>query len=165
MAIVLLLAFRSRLRLLPLALALASAAILFGLLGVVGGSLTMASVAVAADPDRPRRRLRDPVPGPLGRGGRPAAYQVPRQHASRRLAGGPRSPPPAWRPPPASWRSSSRRPRWSEASASSSSPASRIAFILAMTAGFAALGLRARARGAARSRRGSRARRRREARR
>jgi uncharacterized protein len=46
MAIVLLLAFRSRLRLLPLALALASAAILFGLLKLVGGSLTMASVAV-----------------------------------------------------------------------------------------------------------------------
>ncbi|HEY2056666.1 MAG TPA: MMPL family transporter [Solirubrobacterales bacterium] len=46
MAIVLLLAFRSRLRLLPMALALASAAIVFGLLDVVGGSLTMASVAV-----------------------------------------------------------------------------------------------------------------------
>jgi hydrophobe/amphiphile efflux-3 (HAE3) family protein len=46
MAIVLLLAFRSRLRLLPLALALASAAIVFGLLDLVGGSLTMASVAV-----------------------------------------------------------------------------------------------------------------------
>jgi hypothetical protein len=46
MAIVLLLAFRSRLRLLPLLLALASAAILFGLLDLVGGSLTMASVAV-----------------------------------------------------------------------------------------------------------------------
>ncbi|MBS1844639.1 MAG: MMPL family transporter [Actinobacteria bacterium] len=46
MAIVLLLAFRTRLRLLPLALALASAAILFGLLDLVGGSLTMASVAV-----------------------------------------------------------------------------------------------------------------------
>jgi uncharacterized protein len=46
MAIVLLLAFRSRLRLLPLALALASAAILFGLLDLAGGSLTMASVAV-----------------------------------------------------------------------------------------------------------------------
>jgi hydrophobe/amphiphile efflux-3 (HAE3) family protein len=46
MAIVLLLAFRSRLRLLPLALALASAAILFGLLDLVGGALTMASVAV-----------------------------------------------------------------------------------------------------------------------
>jgi uncharacterized protein len=46
MAIVLLLAFRSRLRLLPLALALASAALVFGLLELVGGSLTMASVAV-----------------------------------------------------------------------------------------------------------------------
>ncbi len=46
MAIVLLLAFRSRTRLLPLALALASAALVFGLLDLVGGSLTMASVAV-----------------------------------------------------------------------------------------------------------------------
>jgi hydrophobe/amphiphile efflux-3 (HAE3) family protein len=46
MALVLLLAFRSRLRLLPLLLALASAAIVFGLLDLVGGSLTMASVAV-----------------------------------------------------------------------------------------------------------------------
>ena len=46
MAIVLLLAFRSRMRLLPLALALASAALVFGLLELVGGSLTMASVAV-----------------------------------------------------------------------------------------------------------------------
>jgi uncharacterized protein len=46
MAAVLLLAFRSRLRLLPLVLALASAALVFGLLDLVGGSLTMASVAV-----------------------------------------------------------------------------------------------------------------------
>jgi hydrophobe/amphiphile efflux-3 (HAE3) family protein len=46
MALVLLLAFRSRMRLLPLALALASAALVFGLLELVGGSLTMASVAV-----------------------------------------------------------------------------------------------------------------------
>jgi uncharacterized protein len=46
MAIVLLLAFRSTMRLLPLALALASAALVFGLLTLVGGSLTMASVAV-----------------------------------------------------------------------------------------------------------------------
>jgi uncharacterized protein len=46
MALVLLLAFRSRMRLLPLALALASAAIVFGLLDLVGGSLTMASIAV-----------------------------------------------------------------------------------------------------------------------
>ncbi|MFT3866001.1 MAG: MMPL family transporter [Solirubrobacterales bacterium] len=46
MAIVLLPAFRSRMRLLPLLLALASVAIVFGLLDLVGGALTMASVAV-----------------------------------------------------------------------------------------------------------------------
>jgi predicted RND superfamily exporter protein len=46
MAITLLLVFRSRFRLLPLALALASAAIAFGLWGLLGGTLTMASIAV-----------------------------------------------------------------------------------------------------------------------
>lgn len=46
MALTLLLVFRSRLRLLPLALALAAAALTFGLLRLVGGSLTMASIAV-----------------------------------------------------------------------------------------------------------------------
>jgi predicted RND superfamily exporter protein len=46
MALVLLLVFRSRWSLLPLALALAGAAIVFGLLGLIGGSLTMASIAV-----------------------------------------------------------------------------------------------------------------------
>jgi uncharacterized protein len=46
MALTLLLVFRSRLRLLPLALALVSAALAFGLWGVLGGSLTMASIAV-----------------------------------------------------------------------------------------------------------------------
>jgi hydrophobe/amphiphile efflux-3 (HAE3) family protein len=46
MAIVLLLAFRSRMKLLPLALALASVAMVFGLLALAGGSLTMASIAV-----------------------------------------------------------------------------------------------------------------------
>lgn len=46
MALTLLLVFRSRLRLLPLAIALAAAAIVFGLLGALGGSLTMASIAV-----------------------------------------------------------------------------------------------------------------------
>ena len=45
MALVLLLVFRSRLRLLPLAVALAAAALTFGLFGLVGGSLTMASIA------------------------------------------------------------------------------------------------------------------------
>jgi uncharacterized protein len=46
MAATLLLVFRSRLRLLPLAIALAAAGITFGALSVVGGTLTMASIAV-----------------------------------------------------------------------------------------------------------------------
>jgi uncharacterized protein len=46
MALVLLLVFRSRFRLLPLAIALAASALTFGLFGLVGGSLTMASIAV-----------------------------------------------------------------------------------------------------------------------
>jgi hydrophobe/amphiphile efflux-3 (HAE3) family protein len=46
MALTLLAVFRSRLRLLPLAVALAAAALTFGLLGLFGGSLTMASIAV-----------------------------------------------------------------------------------------------------------------------
>ena len=45
MAATLALVFRSRLRLLPLALALAAAAMTFGALSLVGGSLTMASIA------------------------------------------------------------------------------------------------------------------------
>lgn len=46
MALTLLLAFRSRWRLLPLGIALAAAALTFGLFGLAGGSLTMASIAV-----------------------------------------------------------------------------------------------------------------------
>lgn len=46
MALVLALLFRSALSLLPLALALAAAAFAFGLFGLLGGSLTMASIAV-----------------------------------------------------------------------------------------------------------------------
>jgi len=46
MAVTLLLVFRSRWRLLPLGIALAAAALTFGLFGLVGGSLTMASIAV-----------------------------------------------------------------------------------------------------------------------
>jgi hydrophobe/amphiphile efflux-3 (HAE3) family protein len=46
MALTLIVMFRSRLRLLPLVFALAAAGITFGLLGAVGGSLTMASIAV-----------------------------------------------------------------------------------------------------------------------
>lgn len=46
MALTLALVFGSRLRLLPLGIALAATAIVFGLLGLAGGSLTMASIAV-----------------------------------------------------------------------------------------------------------------------
>jgi uncharacterized protein len=46
MAVTLLLVFRSRMRLLPLALALVAAAITFGLFGLLGGSLTIAAIAV-----------------------------------------------------------------------------------------------------------------------
>ena len=46
MALTLLLVFRSRLRLLPLAIALAAAGITFGLLAVLGAALTLASIAV-----------------------------------------------------------------------------------------------------------------------
>jgi hydrophobe/amphiphile efflux-3 (HAE3) family protein len=46
MAATLLFVFRSRLRLLPLAIALAAAGITFGVLSLVGGTLTMASIAV-----------------------------------------------------------------------------------------------------------------------
>jgi predicted RND superfamily exporter protein len=46
MAVALMLVFRSRWRLLPLAIALAAAALTFGLFGLAGGSLTMASIAV-----------------------------------------------------------------------------------------------------------------------
>jgi hydrophobe/amphiphile efflux-3 (HAE3) family protein len=46
MAATLLIVFRSRLRLLPLAIALAAAGITFGLLAVLGSSLTMGSIAV-----------------------------------------------------------------------------------------------------------------------
>lgn len=46
MALTLLAVFRSRFRLLPLALALAAAALTFGILDLLGGSLTLASIAV-----------------------------------------------------------------------------------------------------------------------
>jgi hypothetical protein len=46
MALTLMLIFRSRWRLLPLGIALAAAALTFGLFGLAGGALTMASIAV-----------------------------------------------------------------------------------------------------------------------
>ena len=70
MAIVLALVFRSRLRLLPLAVALAAVAITFGLMSLLGASLTMASIAVLPVLLGLGGRLRDPVPGAGGGGGR-----------------------------------------------------------------------------------------------
>ncbi len=46
MAVALMVIFRSRLRLLPLVIALAAAGITFGLTSLLGGTLTMASIAV-----------------------------------------------------------------------------------------------------------------------
>ncbi|HVX32399.1 MAG TPA: MMPL family transporter [Solirubrobacterales bacterium] len=123
MAIVLALAFRSRLRLLPLALALASAALVFGLLDLVGGALTMASVAVlpiliglAVDYAIQFQARLDEVEATGAAGAR--------RRAPPPTSRGRRSPPPARRPPPASSSSSSPRRRWCAVSASSSSPAS-----------------------------------------
>ena len=68
MAGTLALVFRSRLRLLPLGLALAAAAMTFGALSLAGGEPDHGLDRGAARADRPRGGLRDPVPGPLRRG-------------------------------------------------------------------------------------------------
>ena len=111
MAVTLALVFRSRLRLLPLAIALAAAAITFALLGLLGGSLTMASIAalpiligLAVDYaiqsqsrfDEAERRRPARARPQLGRPPPPAP---------------PRSPPPASPPPSASSPSNSPRSR------------------------------------------------------
>ena len=82
MTITLALVFGPPLRLLPLAVALGAAAVTFGVLAATGGSLTMASLAVLPVSDRPRGRLRDPVPGAL-RGGGASGARRPRERRSR----------------------------------------------------------------------------------
>ena len=62
MAATLLLVFRSRLRLLPLAIALAAVGITFGATVAARRLADDGLDRRAADPDRARRRLRDPVP-------------------------------------------------------------------------------------------------------
>ena len=112
MGVVLLLVFRSRPRLLPLGIALAAAGITFGVVSLVGGSLTMASIAV--------------LPILIGlavdyaiqfqsrsRGGRRGRRRL-RQRPRRRR----RSRPRRWPRPPGSWRCCCRRSRWSGGSAS-----------------------------------------------
>ena len=117
MALVLALVFRSRLRLLPLAVALAAVAITFGLMSLLGASLTMASIAV--------------LPVLLGLG---VDYAI--QYQARveeegdaerdaRASRCPPSPPRRWPPASASSCCCCRRCRWCAASASCSSPASR----------------------------------------
>ena len=69
MALTLLLVFRVRRRLLPLALALAAAALTFGAMSVAGASLTDRLDRRAAGAGRARGRLRDPVPGAVPGGG------------------------------------------------------------------------------------------------
>ena len=70
MALVLALVFRSRLRLLPLAVALAAVAITFGLMSLLGRVADDGLDRGAAGAARARGRLRDPVPGARGGGGR-----------------------------------------------------------------------------------------------
>ena len=82
----------------------------------------------AADPDRPRGRLRDPVPV-ARRGGPPAAVGRRAERATpsraRPAPARRRSPPPRSRPRPASSCCCSRRCRWCAASACCSSSGSR----------------------------------------
>ena len=65
MALTLAAVFRSRFRLLPLAVALAAAGAYLRPAGAVGRLADDGLDRGAADPDRPRCRLRDPAPGPL----------------------------------------------------------------------------------------------------
>ena len=140
MAATLALVFRTRLRLLPLALALAAAGLTFGALSLAGGSLTMASVAVLpvliglavdyaiqfqARFDEQRLRSGRPArePAAAGRGGRRPDDRSP----------------PASRPPSASWCSCCRRCRWCAASACCWSLGIVLALACALCAGFAAL--------------------------
>ena len=111
MAIVLALVFRSRLRLLPLAVALAAVAITFGADALLGASLTMASIAVLPVLLGLGRRLRDPVPGAGARRSGGDARGAARGSRCRR------SPPRRWRPASGSSCCCCRRCRWCAASA------------------------------------------------
>ena len=69
MALALLIVFRSRMRLLPLGVALIGVALTFGAMSLFGVPLTIAAIAVLPVLDRAGRRLCDPVPGALQRAG------------------------------------------------------------------------------------------------
>ena len=125
MAVTLALVFRARLRLLPLVVALAATGLTFGLLSLVGASLTMASIAVlpvliglAVDyAIQLQSRVQEAQAAGGGHRRRGRAHGA---SAGRRP-----SPPPPPRPPRASSCSCSRRCRWSAASGCCSSRGSR----------------------------------------
>ena len=110
MALVLALVFRSRLRLVPLLVALAAVAVTFGAMARGRRAADDGLDRGAARAARARRRLRDPVPGARRGGGR--------RRVARGAAGRCRRSPPR-RSPPASASSccSSRRCRWCAGSA------------------------------------------------
>ena len=151
MALTLLLVFRSRLRLLPLAIALAAAALVFGLTGLLGGSLTMASIAalpiligLAVDyAIQFQSRFDESVAnGAEGHAMLPEPRQPP---------AAPRSPPPASPRPPASSPSSYLPRRWSASFGLLLLVGIALTFALALTAGFAARLLGAKALGTTRT--------------
>ena len=74
-----LLVFGPPLRLLPLVIALGAAGFAFGLLSLLGGTLTMASVAVLPVVIGLARRLRDPASGPVPGGRRREGSGRPRR--------------------------------------------------------------------------------------
>ena len=126
MAVVLALVFRSRLRLLPLAVALAAVAITFGAMSLLGASLTMASIAVlpvllglGVDYAIQYQARVEEAEREAGRGDAP---RRPRTRRARRCR---RSPRPGSRPRSASSCCCSRRCRWCAGSACCSWRASR----------------------------------------
>ena len=133
MAATLTLVFRTRLRLLPLGLALAAAALTFGALSLAGGSLTMASIAVlpvliglavdyAIQFQARFDEQRSGGAGPRAADERAAAWRTP---WPRPRPAAPRSSRPARPRRWGSWCCCSRRSRWCAASACCSCWASR----------------------------------------
>ena len=164
MALASLLVFRARLRLLPLVVALAAAALTFGALALVGAVLTMASIAVLpvliglavdyaiqlqARVEEQRAATGDTRRGVAAVATRAAGAPDGRDRRARDRGRLPRA-------------RCSRRCRWSAASACCSSVGIVIAFACALTLGTAALAARRDARRRAARGRGCRGRRRRD---
>ena len=119
MAATLLIVFRSRLRLLPLAVALAAVGITFGVTSLLGATLTMASIAVlpiliglAVDyAIQFQSRVQESAARARRRAPASSTPSLARPARVRR-----RSPPRRWPPPPASSCCCCRRCRWCGAS-------------------------------------------------